>query len=253
MFFNKPKPTVTPEDKEWIEEAFLWFESQYGRDYLQNVRIIEPTRTFFDHWFQGKEEDAEFVLEQCMAYMDIKAVDVELHFFSDAPMEFESEGIMATNDDDETGAKDQFTLGKYAESGPNTFEIGLEINQLQNPQSMIATISHELSHLILLGEGRIEENNEELTDLNGIALGFGIFTSNSIFDFQQWQGISHQGWKANRQGYIPEQVAAYAMAIFNQYQNNTSDWSRHLNAGVKKLYDKNIQYLKSCKGITRFA
>lgn len=252
MFFSKPKPTVTPEDKEWVEDAFIWLDSQYGRDFLQNVKIIEPTKEYFDHWFQGKEEDAEFVLRQCMTYMDIKGVDVGLYFFSEAPMEFESEGITATNSDEGIGTNDQFALGKYTESGPNTFEIGLEINQLQNPQAMIATIAHELSHLILLGEGRLEENNEELTDLNCIALGFGIFTANSIFEFQQWQGISHQGWRTNRQGYIPEQVATYAMALFNQFQGNTSDWSRHLNVGVKKMYEKNIDYLKSKEGITKF-
>jgi hypothetical protein len=37
MLFGKPKPTVTPKDKDCIEEAFLWFEQEYTRDYLKNV------------------------------------------------------------------------------------------------------------------------------------------------------------------------------------------------------------------------
>jgi hypothetical protein len=28
MLFRKPKPSVTPEDKEWVEVAFLWFENK---------------------------------------------------------------------------------------------------------------------------------------------------------------------------------------------------------------------------------
>lgn len=238
MFF-KPKPTVTPEDKEWIEDAFKWFEEQYSEEYLKNVQIIEPTQDFFDHKFSGKEEDAEFVLEQVMEYMEVKAVDVELYYFSEAPLEFEDEGVQAYSD------SENYAVGKYSENGGNNIRIGLEMNQLKNPQGMIATIAHELSHLILLGEGRLEENDEELTDLNCIALGFGIFISNSIFNFQQWHGTSHQGWNASRQGYIPEEVAAYAMAYFNQYQNNTSDWHRHLNRSVGKLYQKNVKYLQS--------
>ncbi|MEQ8903862.1 hypothetical protein [Ekhidna sp.] len=252
MLFGKPKPTVTTEDKEWIEDAFLWFEEQYGTDFLKNLRIIEPTKEFFDHNFTGTEKDAEYALKKCMEYMDIKMVNVELYFFSEAPMEFEDEGIVATQKADGPGTEDFYALGKYSEAGPNKFEIGLERKQLKNPQSMIATLAHELSHLMLLGEGRIDENNEELTDLNCIALGFGIFTSNSIFNFEQWQGSSHAGWQANRQGYIPEQAAAYAMAIFNNYQNNQTDWYRHLNKGIRKMYEKNIEYLNSSDLATKF-
>lgn len=252
MFFGKPKPTVTPEDKEWIEDAFIWFEEQYGRDFLQNVKVIEPTKAFFDHQFTGTKADAEYALERCMDYMDLKITNVRLYYFSEAPMEFGDEGVMATQSPKGTGLQSNYALGKYAEDGLNNYNIGLEINQLRNPQSMIATLAHELSHLMLLGEGRLDTNDEELTDLNCIALGFGIFTANSLFNFQQWQGTSHQGWQASRQGYIPEQVATYAMAIFNEYQNNASDWTRHLDKGVKKMYQKNIKYLRSSAGTCRF-
>jgi len=219
MFFSKPKATVTTEDQKWIEDAFIWFEEQYGSDYLKSLKIIEPTKEFFNHPFKGVEADAEFALKKITEYMDIKGANIELYFFSEAPMEFEDEGIVVTQDTEGSGTKDNYALGKYSEDGPNKFEIGLELSQLKNPQAMIATLAHELSHMVLLGEGRIEENDEELTDLNCIVLGFGIFTGNSIFNFQQWQGSSHQGWQANTQGYIPEEVAAYSLALFNNYQN----------------------------------
>lgn len=252
MLFGKPKPTVTQDDKEWVEEAFLWLEEQYGTEFLKNIRIIEPTKEFFNHQFTGTEQDTEFALAKCMEYMDIRSANVDLYFFAEAPMEFEDEGIVATHSADSFGTEYQNAIGKYSERGPNTFEIGLELKQLKNPQSMIATLAHELSHLILLGEGRLEENNEELTDLNCIALGFGIFLSNSLFSFEQWQGNSYQGWQANRQGYIPEQVADYAMAIFNNYQNNQSNWSEYLNKNVWKLYEKNLKYLSLNQNSTKF-
>lgn len=252
MLFAKPKPTVTSEDKEWIEDAFLWFEEQYGADYLKNVRIIEPTKEFFNYEFSGIEKDAEYALEKCMEYMEIKNANVDLYFFSESPMEFEDEGIIATHNEEGFRSQSSNAIGKYSERGPNTFEIGLELSQLKNPQSMIATLAHELSHLILLGEGRLHENDEELTDLNCIAMGFGIFLSNSLFNFQQWQGHSHQGWQTNRQGYIPEQVAAYAMALFNNYQDNPTNWSQHLNKGIRKMYEKNLKFLNTTEKATRF-
>ena len=252
MIFGKPKPSVTPVDKEWIEEAFLWFEEQYSRDFLKNLRIVEPTKEFFDHTFTGTEEDAHYSLTKCMELMQIKGANVELFFFAESPMEFEDEGIVATHSPEGFGTEDQNAIGKYSQLDSNTFEIGIELKQLKTPQNLIATIVHELSHLMLLGEGRLEGNNEELTDLNCIALGFGIFSGNSIFNFQQWQGNSHGGWQVNRQGYIPEQVAAYAMAIFNNYQNNQTNWSRHLNNGIRKMYEKNVKYLNVTENATKF-
>ncbi|MBO6661261.1 MAG: hypothetical protein JJ909_16590 [Roseivirga sp.] len=252
MFFSKPKPTVTPEDKEWIEDAFLWLEEQYGREYLKTIRIIEPTKKIFDHEFNGTEEDAHFALSKCLGYMDIKSVDVKLYFFNEAPMTFEGEGAMITQQEEGHGSRDNFALGKYSETGPGSFEIGIERNQLKNVQSLISTIAHELSHLILLGEGRLQENDEELTDLNCIALGFGIFIGNSIFDFRQWQGTTHNGWEAQRRGYIPEEVASYAMALFNKYQNNQTTWTSHLNKGIKKMFEKNLNYLNSNEANYKF-
>lgn len=252
MLFGKPKPTVNQDDKEWIEDAFIWLEEQYGKEYLKGIRVIEPTSEFFDHKFSGSEEDAHYALARCLEYMDIKSVDVKLYFFNEAPMSFEDEGIILTQSEEGTGYQDGYALGEYSETGSGDFEIGLEMSQLKNPQSMISTIAHELSHLILLGEGRLEENDEELTDINCIALGFGIFLGNSIFEFNQWQGTNHHGWQAQRRGYIPEQVAAYSMAIFNNYQNNLSDWSKHLNKGIKKMYEQNLKYLNSNGAICRF-
>ena len=130
-------------------------------------------------------------------YMDIKDVEIDLHYFSDKPLEL-TEGIVTTQN--ETGFKQESknTLGTYSEKGYKKYSVGIEVELLKSPTNLIATIAHELSHLVLLGEGRLNENDEELTDLNCIALGFGIFTCNSIFTFDQWQGTSHQGWQAQR-------------------------------------------------------
>jgi len=212
MFFGKPKPTVTPEDKDWVEEAFIWFEEQYGQDYLRNLVIIEPTKEFFPIDFKGAEENAEQLTQRICAYMQIKDVKIDLHYFSDKPLEL-AEGIVTTQSEKGTGFQNKNKLGTYSEKGRNKYSIGIELELLKDPIPLIATIAHELSHLTLLGEGRLEENDEELTDLNTVALGFGIFTANSIFRFQQFQGTSHQGWQTQRSGYIPEQVAAYGLAL----------------------------------------
>ncbi|BDD05542.1 hypothetical protein [Aureibacter tunicatorum] len=252
MLFGKVKSTVTPEDKEWIEDAFLWFENVYGAKFLKSIQIIEPTQDFFNYTFTQSEDDAHYLMGRICEIMHIDQRLIELYFFNDAPMEFEQEGIYTTSNPDDTGKKNHWALGEFSQKENGKFQIGIELKELQNPESLISTMAHELSHFKLLADNRIDGNDEELTDLNCIIFGFGIFLSNSIFSFQQWQGASFGGWETKRSGYIPEQVATYAMALLQNYQQGDDSWSKYLNNSVKKMYDKNIRYLRKTKDQIKF-
>jgi len=252
MLFGKPKPTVTPEDKDWIEEAFLWFEEQYTRDHLKHLRMIVPTKEFFPIDFKGTEKNAEDLTKMICDYMNIKDVQIDLHYFSDKPLEL-AEGIVITQSQKGFRQENKNALGTYSEEGHRKYSIGIELDVLKNPTNLIATLSHELSHLLLLGEGRLTENDEELTDLNCIALGFGVFTCNSIFTFDQWQGASHHGWQTQKRGYIPEEVATYGLALLTRYQGKTdNDWINFLNPSPKKMFQRNMKYLSTTTDEVRF-
>jgi len=251
MLFGTPKPTVTPEDKEWIEQAFLWFEHEYSRDYLKSVRTILPTREFFPITFTGTEENAEQIVQHIVGYMGIGEAEINLHYFTDRSLEL-AEGIV-TQSEAGLDQESKNTLGTFTQDGHQKYSIGIERELLKNPTSLIATLAHELSHLVLLGEGRISENDEELTDLNCIAMGFGVVICNSIFTFNQWQGPLRQGWRTNRSGYIPEEVATYALALLINYQNQTDpDWKKLLNPSPRKMFERNIKYLTTTPDVIKF-
>ena len=164
-----------------------------------------------------------------------------------------TEGIVTTQSEKGPGFQNKNKLGTYSEKGQNKYSLEIELELLKDPTDLIATIAHELSHLTLLGEGRLEVNDEEVTDLNTIALGFGIFTANSIFRFAQFQGTSHQGWQTQKRGYIPEQVAAYCLALLTNYQKkDDGNWTQFLNKSVKKMYDKNLKYLRTTADEIKF-
>lgn len=253
MLFGKPKPTVTPEDKDWIEEAFLWFEQEYTSDYLKSVKILVPTKEFFPIDFKGTQENAEQLTKMICEHMFIKDVKIDLHFFNDKPIELAEGIVIAQNQSGMGGYQNKNRLGTYAEKGHGKYSIGIELDLLKNPVNLIATIAHELSHLVLLGEDRLKENDEELTDLNCIALGFGIFTCNSIFKFNQWQGSSYSGWQTQTSGYIPEQVATYALALLTKYQGRDySSWIDYLNPSPKKMFKRNMEYLTDTEDEIKF-
>lgn len=243
MFWNKKKKlSVTEDDKKWIEESFIFLREILGNEHFDNLRTITPTKKFYNWTFKGNEEDAEFVLEKTKELMQIEDSNIRIVYFSDQPIEM-ADGTILSSPADINGQW-QSAAGAYEEF-ENEKNIYIEKGQLKNTFSLIGTIAHELSHFILLGENRIEENDEYLTDLTAIAYGFGIFLGNSRFQHSKFQNISHSGWQISSQGYLPEQVIAYAMVWLSNNRNESTEYKEYLNKEMTKFFTQNIEYLQT--------
>jgi hypothetical protein len=238
MFWSKPKSPITPEDQEWTEGNLNWLLDEFKDP---KVKTITPSKEFFDYNFTGKQKDAEFILEIVKKQMDIQSVNFELEYFSEHnEKDYQEYGISQSE-----GLNDSYksAAGTYQETESGKTIISIETKQLNNPVALIATISHELAHHKLLGENRIEENDEFLTDLTAIFFGFGIFLNNSKFNFNQWQSGSHQGWGMNTTGYLPKQIICFALAWLNYYRQDETDVYEHLDKEGSKFHKKSLKYL----------
>ncbi len=238
MFWNKKnKLPVTEGDKIWVDESLEWLRTEFGEEHFLEIRTVKPTEEFFERTFDGTEKDAEFILERTMELMAIKDVDIKLEFFTDGFFE-SSDGNILTTPAEGVGGRWKSAAGTYRRSESETI-ISIEKQQLKHPVSLIATISHELAHQILLGENRIEENDEFLTDLTAIFYGFGIFIGNSRFQFRS-EGF---GWESSGQGYLPEQITAYAMARLSKERNEETEYKQYLDRSVKKHFEQSLNWL----------
>ncbi|MFY7669507.1 hypothetical protein ACOSP6_00330 [Tenacibaculum sp. MEBiC06402] len=237
MFWTKKKKLpITEEDKIWIDEDLNWLKTEFGQDHFMEIRTVTPTKDFYERTFDRTEKDAEFILERTMELMNIKDVDIKLDFYSDSPIEMADGTILSTPADINGSWKS--ASGTFEQTENETI-ISIEMGQLKNPISLIATISHELAHQILLGENRIEENDEFLTDFTAIVYGFGIFIGNSRFQFS----ANDFGWQSSSQGYLPEQIIAYAMAWLSKERNENTDYSQYLNKSMKKYFNQSLNWL----------
>jgi hypothetical protein len=126
--------------------------------------------------------------------------------------------------------------------------------------SLVATIAHELGHVILLGDNLMSpkiSDHEPMTDLLTVFLGLGVFTANSAGRFKQFQEDRRVGWSMQRLGYLPESVFGYALARFAiERGENKPEWARHLSPNVrsdfkrsKRWLEENTQYLTMAKPI----
>lgn len=237
MFWNKKKKLpITDEDKVWVDEDLNWLRAEFGEDHFMEIKTITPTKDFYERSFDGTEKDAEFILMRTMELMNIKDVDIKLNFFSDSPIEMVDGTVLTTPANIKGSWKS--AAGTFEQKKNETL-ISIETQQLKNPISLIATISHELSHQILLGENRIKENDEYLTDITAITYGFGIFIGNSRFQFTS----SGFGWQSSSQGYLPEQIIAYAMAWLSKERNEKIEYNHFLDKSIKKYLQQSYQWL----------
>jgi len=100
----------------------------------------------------------------------------------------------------------------------------------------------ELSHIKLLGEERLLENDEQLTDINTVVFGLGIFNANAAFS--TFQNFRSSGWR--KLGYLTQMDWGYVLALFARLRgDNDPEWAKHLCKNVQSDFTKSSRYLGS--------
>jgi hypothetical protein len=125
--------------------------------------------------------------------------------------------------------------------------VAVRSTMLKDPMSLVATVAHELGHVILLGGKLVHPeiaDHEPLTDLLTVFLGLGIFAANSAARFKQFQDHRQFGWSTNRLGYLPERVFGYALAKFAVERRDKAAWSKHLAPIVKSDFKNSLSWLE---------
>lgn len=135
------------------------------------------------------------------------------------------------------------------EDGTYTETITIDEALCEQPQNLIATLAHELSHAL---HNRMREPldiepelYELLTDLTALYLGYGIFLANSRFEFVKFQDGELSGWQASGAGYLPEADLVMGLAIFMKVKGLASGIAKeHLKPRLAKMLDQGFKQLE---------
>ncbi len=239
MNWFTPKCPVEADDKLWIEESFIWLIEEFGGEALRTLKVILPTEEFFPDPYSGDEDEVRMLVDRVCGYMEVDPGRIEVEFYSEQPgelrqhlplMEFSHSG----------------TAGHYRKRR-DKFIISIEASEVDNPMSLVATVAHELGHVLLLGGGRIsasDADHEPLTDLLTVYRGMGVFTGNSVFRFTQWTNAFSEGWQTERRGYLTEEMLGYALALFAWMRGESQPaWSKFLNGNVSAHFKSAHKFL----------
>ena len=241
MFGLRPKLPIADDERIWVDEGFRRLGLVLGNNRMLNAPVVLPTDEFFPDSYSKDEVGLRNLFQRVCKYMGVNADRVELDIIPDTSELIEMLPEYRISSNDPAGLH-------FGESGEERALIGVKKSLLKDPVSVVATLAHEIGHVILLDDGLISrdcEDMEPITDLATVFLGMGIFTGNSARRFSQYQDDRRQGWSMTRQGYLPEEVYGYALARFALERGEEKPmWIEHLTTNLKSYFRQSAAWLE---------
>ena len=234
---------VSENNRLWLEDAFLLLLDFFGKENTQQRKVLIPHYSDFPVPYNGTEQSAVETLKIVSAQMEVPLDDIELGFYEDRVHAVSAGSPYGRNIFLESAEGDHNAAGLYwGRSEHGKFEIWLNRKKLSEPEGLVATLAHEIAHIKLLGEKRIEENDEHLTDLTTVIFGLGIFNANEAF--KTFTNIGYYGWQS--QGYLSQRQWGYALALFAHIRGEKSPaWIDHLALNVKSDFLQGQHFIET--------
>jgi hypothetical protein len=243
MFGFEPKLPISQEDRLWVDEGFNRLSHILGRDRMLQAEVILPEAEHFPAPYDKSEAAAEKMFLRICDYMQVDRSRIEFEIFPD-----EINALSRMLPYWKGGPGGCAGLYVHPEDESRKMVVALRYSQLDDPLALVATVAHELGHVILLGGGLMEhslKDMEPMTDLVTVFLGFGIFNANCSARFKQWQDNSKQGWSMERLGYLPEEIFGYALAKFAYERNERRPkWTKYLSTNLRSYFKKSATWLE---------
>jgi hypothetical protein len=239
-FFNKkPKCPIDEKTRIWMEDALLWLMTQFTEQKLLQIQTLTPSKDSFPMELKADEQTANEILKILCNQMDIHFDNIQLLFYNDTLVKVQEDGPMTISTEHYEG--ELYSSGQYfGKNKEGKFEIAIQQFQLAEHSKLIATLAHELAHVKILGENKLQENDEYLTDLTTVFFGAGIFTANSSGSIIN----KDRGWEYYRQGYLSQQEWGYALALYSYIRREQDPtWVQFLAQNIQSDFQKSIQYM----------
>src|SRR5262249_58997546 len=110
--------------------------------------IVPPTLEFYPDLYAATPEDAAIVLERLCGYMNVDRTRLDLQLYTNPS----ADDVAAAFN---PALRREYALGAFGAEG-GRIQIWLERTRLNEPDSVVSTLAHELGHVHLLADGRCD-------------------------------------------------------------------------------------------------
>jgi hypothetical protein len=242
LFDNKSP--LDDSSSQWLFDAFAWSLENFGTDpFYNDTVLVLPSNEFFPGRVDSVPTMAGLIFDQVKGYAGI----------SHWPTLISEQDTCPTTEQPQIEIKGALRgpKGIANETADATQRLLIPYNpqQINNPEGMIASFAHTLSHH--LGQMANEpppggfEYWPQATELLAVYLGFGVMFANSAFSFRGGCGSCYNP-NANRKAYLTELEATYALAIFAALKDiPNSAITKHLKKHLRGFYKASAKNIRA--------
>lgn len=238
------RQVLTDEDLEFQIQTYIWLLKNFDRrHFYEKTILVLPEDSLFQISSDSQETFVESVFLKVKEFSGMENWDCKLEAQEEDVNPHVGSATLLQGLD----SSPQGTFSYSPEQGVKITYAPRLVNQ---PVQLVATFAHELAHYLTGGDETIQppggwENWEFAADIAAVFLGFGIFTANTVFTFSQYTTSNEQGWQSSRSGYISQQEASYALAIFSELKNiEPKTVTKYLESSAKYWYKKSIKDIR---------
>jgi len=227
----------------WLENSFLWLATQFGHDNIATKPMLLPTPEHFPIRYDGSKEPLAKTAEIVARQMEIDINEVNLDIYEQDIQEFSGDLGHRIWTEVDKDSDEKLAAGLYFDKNEEgKYDIFIEKKNLSDAENLVATLAHEFSHIKILGEKRLEFNDEQLTDLTPVIFGLGIFNANSSFrEHKSFDSYGH-----NSIGYLKQREWGYALALFSYFrQEENPEWIQFLTPNIKSDFKKSMAFINA--------
>ncbi len=245
--FFRRKPLLSEEDEHFQIECYKWLLRHFGGDdFYKETQLILPEKEFFPAQANSPQEAAQVTFEQVKKYAGMEEWACRLEPQEKDPDLHIAPTVILTG-------VERSPLGTFSVNDKDEVTITYNPDIVSDSTQMVATFAHELSHYLTATAAEPPpggwDNWEFATDIGAVFLGFGLFTANAAFCFQQHTEVGIQGWRSSRNGYLSEAEYSYSLAIFLRLKAIAPDSvfphcnlniRNHLKTALKELENNHV-------------
>ncbi len=239
---NEEELPIDEETRFWLDSCFIWLKEAFGEENIKKRKILTPHYKDFPVKYNSSHQSVLETLKIVAIQMEINPDEIHLDIYSEGKTELDTGGLIGHRIFLNQVEGDKYSGGLYfGKQEDGKYHIAIEDKKLNSPEKLVATLAHELSHIKLLGENKLDRNNEELTDLTTIVFGLGIFNANAAFNVESGLGY----WEWNKAGYLSQMEWGYALALYSYIrEEDEPEWWSFLSRNVKSDLKKGMLFIK---------
>ena len=208
---------LLPSEKgqDWLFRALAELIARQGPDPFLSWNLVEPTERYFPDRWNADADSVSRLASRLLAHIELGQLEPTTDLFYE-PDETPNLGPSAGPH----SSRHEGTAAWFAGIDGKTCRFGMNLRELDQPDSIVGVMSHEVAHAYrhfhdLMDTDRDME--ELLTDVTTVYLGLGILTVNGAYRFRMsgsFDGLrASTSYSHSSKGYLSLQAMSFLLAV----------------------------------------